>query len=241
MLGDYHAKRIVHELTDDERRIVDEFHKLYYRLLHFRPPSQQPADRDSWLGYRILKCPMDLMTYQEILFDTKPDVIIETGTFHGGSALFLATMCQLLGRGRVVTIDLWPNPGIILPAHPLIEYHYGYSQEARTAEDIKRSIKPNERVMVILDDDHKRDHVLKVMRNFAPLVSVGCHLIVEDSNFYGHPVATPNPGPMEAIGMFLAETDDFIIDRSREKQLLTFNPSGYLLRSRAPKFTAPPQ
>lgn len=231
ILGDYHARRVEHDLTQDERRIVDEFHKLYYRRLHFRPPDQQPSDRDTWLGHRVLKCPMDLMTYQEILFDTRPDVIVETGTFYGGSAFFLATMCELIGRGRVITIDTRPIPGNPMPKHALIEYLYGPSQSPEILAAVKSRIARHERSMVILDSDHRKNHVAAELRSFSPLVSTGCYLIVEDGNFNGHPIH-PNfgPGPMEAINEFISTTDQFVIDRSREKQLLTFNPSGYLLR-----------
>jgi cephalosporin hydroxylase len=235
-LGEYHARSIVHELTADEQRIVDEFHKLYYRLLHFRPRDQQRDDRDSWLGYRVLKCPLDLFTYHEILFDTKPDVIIETGTYHGGSALYLATMCQLLGRGRVITINLRSPPGMPLPNHGLIEYRHGDSADPRTAAAIATSLKTGERAMVILDSDHRQNHVATEIANFAPLVALGCHLIVEDTNFNGHPIHPQSgPGPFEAMEEFMRSTDEFELDRTRERHLLTFSPSGYLLRTKPAK------
>jgi cephalosporin hydroxylase len=87
---------------------------------------------------------------------------------------------------------------------------------------------------VILDSDHERDHVLNELRLYAPLVSAGSYLIVEDSNVNGHPVVSDfGPGPAEAVEQFLAETEEFEVDRSREKFFLTFNPSGYL-RKRGP-------
>ncbi len=85
--------------------------------------------------------------------------------------------------------------------------------------------------MVILDSDHSRDHVLRELELYSPLVTPGCYLVVEDTNVNGHPVSPEfGPGPMEAVEAFLETTNDFEVDRSREKLLLTFNPSGYLRR-----------
>jgi cephalosporin hydroxylase len=91
---------------------------------------------------------------------------------------------------------------------------------------------PEDRVLVILDSDHSRDHVLEEMRMYADLVTPDSYLIVEDTNVNGHPVFPEfGPGPMEAVDAFLAERSDFIIDRSREKLLMTFNPGGYLKKA----------
>ena len=92
--------------------------------------------------------------------------------------------------------------------------------------------------MVVLDSDHSRDHVLRELRRFHSLVSPGQYLVVEDTNVNGHPVLPQHgPGPMEALDIFLAENDDFEIDSSREKYLITFNPRGYLRKKTT---TAPP-
>ena len=85
--------------------------------------------------------------------------------------------------------------------------------------------------MVVLDSDHSREHVLRELELYAPLVTPGCYLVVEDTNVNGHPVSPGfGPGPMEAVGDYLRTTDDFEVDRGREKFMLTFNPSGYLRR-----------
>ena len=90
-------------------------------------------------------------------------------------------------------------------------------------------------VMVILDSDHTRDHVLAELRAYAPIVTPGQYLVVEDSNINGHPVFPGfGPGPMEALQAFLAETGEFEVDRSREKFLVTFNPGGYLRKRSGP-------
>ena len=96
-------------------------------------------------------------------------------------------------------------------------------------QTIKAAIKPTDTVMVVLDSDHSKAHVLEELRLYSPLVTKNSYLAVEDSNQNGHPVSPfSGPGPMEAIQEFLGTTRSFVIDRSREKFYLSFNPSGYL-------------
>lgn len=203
------------------RSIADQFHRQYYESGVWR--------NTYWLGVTAQKCPLDLWIYQEILFETRPEVIIESGTDAGGSALFLASICDLIGAGRVVTVDIQDNPR--RPKHPRISYVLGSSVAPETVDLVKKSIEPNARVMIILDSDHGRDHVLKELRIYADMVTPGSYLIVEDTNVNNHPVAEDfGSGPMEAVEEFLSTRDDFIIDREREKFFLTFNPKGFLRR-----------
>ena len=208
-------------LNPARQRTVDDFHKLYYGN------PKNTWNNTTWLGTKALKCPLDLWIYQEIIYETRPDIIIETGTAAGGSALFFASMFDLLGQGRVATIDIknrWKRP-----QHPRITYLLGPSTSNDIVECVKSITNDSDRVMVVLDSDHSRDHVLNELRLYSPMVSEGCYLIVEDTNINGHPVLTGyGSGPMEAMETFLAENDDFEIDREREKFLLTFNPRGYL-------------
>lgn len=188
-----------------------------------------------WFGTPVLKCPLDLWLYQEIMHRTAPDLIVETGTAAGGSAHYLACLCDLLGRGRVVTIDIdavSPRRGIAgRPVHPRITYLTGSSTSEGILTRVRELARGAERVMVILDSDHSRDHVLAEMRAYAPLVTSGNYLIVEDSNVNGHPVSPEfGPGPMEAIEAFLNEATGFTADRTQEKYFHTHNPSGYLLK-----------
>jgi cephalosporin hydroxylase len=202
-----------------KRSVVRRFHRLYY---------ESGVDRETmWLGRPVWKCPLDLWLYQEMLFDTRPDWIIECGTAFGGSAFFFASICELLQRGRVVTIDCQHRPGLI--EHPRIRYLLGSSTDADILGQVKAQIGEQERVMVILDSNHTREHVMEELRLYSPLVTRGNYLVVEDSNINGHPVLPSfGPGPMEAIRDFMRETKDFVVDADREKYLLTYNPSGYL-------------
>ena len=203
------------------KNVVAQFHQFYYNSSVWK--------KNSWLGVPILKCPFDLMIYQEIIFETKPDTIIECGTASGGSALFLASICDLLGNGKIITIDIGEVKG--RPKHKRINYVIGSSTSKETVDCIEKFIDNKDKVMVILDSNHHKNHVIKELRIYSRYVSKGCYLIVEDSNLNGHPVLKVfGPGPMEAIDKFLVEDANFVVDTTREKSYLTFNPKGYLKR-----------
>jgi cephalosporin hydroxylase len=207
-----------------ERATVRRFHRLYY----FKKPKTWADTR--FLGVPTAKNPLDLWVYQEILFETRPDVIVETGTAHGGSALFMASVCDLLGRGRVISVDLRPQPN--LPAHDRVTYLTGSSVAPEVAAAVRGQIPAGARVMIVLDSDHSEAHVLEELKTYAPLVTPGCYAVVEDSNVNGHPVFLGHgPGPAEAVRRFLSSDDSFTVDRSREKFMFTFNPGGYLRRT----------
>ena len=183
-----------------------------------------------WLGAQALKNPLDLWVYQEIVFETRPELIVETGTYRGGSALYLASLCDLVGGGEVVSIDV-EAVRADYPEHPRITYLGGRSStHPDVLEEVRRRA-AGRSLLVILDSDHSQAHVEAELAAYAPLVPVGCYVIVEDSNI-GQIRKDLMPGPLEAVETFLASTSDFETDRSREKFLITFNPSGYLKRVR---------
>jgi cephalosporin hydroxylase len=201
--------------------LVDQFHTLYYGS------REQTWGNTFWLGHHVLKCPLDLWTYQEILHDVQPELIIETGTYRGGSALFLASVSDLLRRGEVVTIDSARQAG--RPRHRRITYLTGSSTSDKILRQVRRRAKGKSAVLVILDSGHGKDHVLAELHAYAPFVTSGSYLVVEDTNLNGHPVLSRHgPGPAEAVAEFLEHNDAFVRDLSREKFLLTFNPGGYL-------------
>lgn len=210
--------------SKQEKNIVDEFHKLYYESHIFGKTWGDTF----WLGIPTQKCPLDLWIYQEIIFEVKPDIIIECGTAKGGSALFLASMCDLVKRGRVITIDIEDIEG--RPKHERITYLLGSSTSPQTVEQVKNMIESGVNIMVILDSDHSKHHVLNEMRIYGEFVTKGSYLIVEDTNI-NHPVPSElELGPMEAVEEFLRENECFVVDRSKEKFFMTFNPSGYLIK-----------
>jgi cephalosporin hydroxylase len=136
----------------------------------------------------------------------------------------------LVGGGRVVSIDLEVRPE--RPRHPRVTYLQGRSSvDPGVLDEVAEIARRSENTMVILDSDHSKSHVLAELRAYAPFVSVGNFLVVEDTNVNGHP-AYPGfgEGPWEAVNEFLAGRGEFEVDRTREKFFLTFNPGGYLKR-----------
>jgi cephalosporin hydroxylase len=200
------------------QRITDDFHKIWY--------GHQTM---WWQGYKMLKCPMDLFMYQEILYECRPDLIIECGTWQGGSALYLAHLCDIMQHGMVATIDI--NRHIGFPMHPRIIYVTGSSVAPNIVKQVKEIVGGFQKVMVILDSDHTRDHVLKELEAYSEFVSPQQYLIVEDTNIHGHPVREDHPpGPHEAIEKWLPKNEGFVRDKECERFLLSFNIGGYLRR-----------
>jgi cephalosporin hydroxylase len=200
------------------------FHRVYY----YSP--ERTFQNTYWLGTAVLKCPLDLWIYQELITELRPDVIVETGTRHGGSALYLATICDLLGKGRVVSVDIDEDDG--RPSHARITYLLGSSTADDVVARVKHQLNGAETVVVLLDSDHSRDHVLEELRIYADVVTPGSYCVVEDTNLNGNPVFPEHgPGPMEAVEAFLRERSDYHIDIERQKFFLTFNPHGFLRRA----------
>lgn len=214
----------INRVISPPKNIEEEFHAKYYY-------SKVWADT-YFMGKKVFKCPNDLWIYQEILWETKPDIIIECGTFHGGSALYYAKLFDMMGtNGQIITIDVDAMPE--MPVHERITYLYGSSTSEEILDKVKELIKGKEKIMVILDSDHSKDHVLKELELYHGFVTKGCYLVVEDSNINGHPVYSgfgQGPGPMEAIEAFLPRHPEFETDKSKEKFMMSFNPNGYLKR-----------
>lgn len=205
--------------------VVDQFHRLYYHSGDVTWRQTRYRGTPTW------KCPLDLWIYQEIVQEIRPDLIVETGTAYGGSALFLADLCDIHGTGHVVTIDNRDRAGDV--EHPRLTKVIGSSTDRRVFDQVAGLAEQTGSVLVMLDADHARDHVLTELRLWSALVTPGSYLIAEDTNINGRPVYPDfGPGPAEAVEVFLAETEDFVVDRSREKFLMTWNPGGFLQRVR---------
>ncbi len=212
-------------MTSREKSIVDDFHNLYYNGVN---DEGSIYNRTYWMSVPCLKCPLDLWIYQEIIAEIKPDLIIETGTHMGGSALYIAHLLDIIGKGQIITIDILDYP--TRPNHPRIKYVNGSSADPKLIS-LLLDARPAETRLVILDSDHSKAHVSAELSLFAPYVSVGSYMIVEDTNINGHPTYKSfGDGPFEALEEFLSRNKDFIVDQSREKFLMTFNPQGYLKR-----------
>lgn len=203
------------------------FSRYYY--------DQQQFLTHHWLGVPLVKCPFDLQSYQELIWETKPTLIIECGTFAGGSALYFADLFDLIGDGRVVSVDIRDEGVIDLPSHPRISYIQGVSStDLAVVEHLRRDAK-GERVMVVLDSDHTRDHVLKELQLYHRLVSVGCYLVVEDTNMDAErfvPGALKDGGPGAAIKAWQPKNHGYEADPTRERDGFSFQPGGWLKRLR---------
>src|SRR4030066_1021655 len=156
-------------------KIIKDFHDLYYESSCIGGTWKNT----NWLGVPIQKCPLDCWIYQELLFNIKPDIIIETGTKVGGSALFFASILDLIGHGEVITIDI--NGKGKLPEHDRITYLWANSVDECVVNFIKPRIK-DKKVMVILDSDLSSVHVLKELVLYSPFVSLNSFIVVEDTN-----------------------------------------------------------
>ncbi len=196
----------------------------------------------SWLGLPIIQLPTDVVVLQEIVWETRPDVVIETGVARGGSLILFASILQLLGgEGFVVgvDVDVRPHNREAIESHPLggrVRLIEGSSTDEATLARVRALIPPNARVMVVLDSDHSHAHVLAELRAYGPLVTPGAFLVVADTGL-GIPEAErlrvrdwgPGNNPMSALRAYLAETDRFEPDPfSNGKLLMTSNPGGYL-------------
>ncbi len=224
LVGTYVVDRDQPPLTAEQADVVRRFHELYYDCWL----AGADTINTSWFGHQTLKCPLDLWLYQELIVRTRPDVVLETGTWRGGSALYLAMMLDGVGHGRVITVDVKPED--CRPQHPRITYVTGSSTDANVVGTIREAV-GDSRAMVVLDSDHTEGHVYEELLAYRSMVHPGDYLIVEDTNVNGHP-AFPSfgPGPMEAVARFLAEDDGFAYDARCARFLMTLNPGGYLRR-----------
>ncbi len=215
------------ETGDDA--VIKRFRKIYYGTKPYK---------SRYLGMLSLQYPADNWVMQEIISDIKPDFIIETGTFTGATTLFYA---DILGKvnsgGKVITIDvqnLVEKASLRRNWKERVEFYQADSTAGGLVWMIAEKVK-GKKVLVTLDSRHTKSHVLRELELYSPLVSPGSYIIVQDTHLGGHPnrhISVPGEGPWEAVEEFLKKTDDFIIDRSREKHLVTQNPSGYLKRVR---------
>jgi cephalosporin hydroxylase len=219
-----HRGSVPDELVERAARAVEEFELAASDL-----PGQIWANT-TWFGVHALKGPWDLWAAQEIIGETRPRLIVETGVAEGGSALFYASLFDLMGDGEVIGVDV-DLGGVheAVRAHPRITLKEGSSTDQSLVAEI-RDVAHGRRTMVILDSDHSAAHVARELRLFAPLVTVGCYLIVEDTAI-GRPLGKELlPGPAEALEEWLGEGQPFEVDRTREKFLLTGSPGGSLRR-----------
>lgn len=170
------------------------------------------SEPSHWLGTSAWKTPLDMMILQEIIFEKRPDTIIECGTYDGGSAYYMACLMDLINiEGKIYTIDHEVREK---PAHPKIEYIYSECLAVNLP-------KTGSKTMVILDCDHSAEHVYAELQKFSGMVSIGQYIIVEDTD-----APDKAHGPAAAVEWFLSNNKNFVVDKSREKYGISSNLGG---------------
>ncbi|MEO5720371.1 MAG: CmcI family methyltransferase [Chthoniobacterales bacterium] len=182
----------------------------------------------SYRGVLTWKNVLDLWVYQEIIWETEVEVVVEIGVRHGGTTLWLSdTLRTFVGdSARIVAIDL-ERPALALPDN--VTFIQGDSVADETLREV-RALCAGRKIMVMADGNHAAAHVLQELRLYTPLISEGCYFIAEDGIVDLMDWKEHTPGPLVAARQFAAETDEFVIDHTREKFLLTYAPDGFLKR-----------
>jgi len=204
---------------------------LYKWLIHHQ--KNVLYEKSHWMGAKAWKNPLDSWVYQEIIYEVKPDIVIEIGCMEGGSTLFLANLLDLIGKGQVISIDIDRSKYNI--KHPRIIELEGDSASPEIVDKVTALCK-NRSVLLIHDGDHSKEQVITDLKAYCGLISVGSYIIVEDGIVdimkAGDGIGSPGEGPLAATDQFLRENPDFIVDRERERYILTYNPNGFLKRIR---------
>lgn len=202
----------------------------------------------SWLGRPMIQLPEDMVRLQEVIYRVKPDVIIETGVAHGGSLIFHASLCRAIGKGRVIGIDIEirPHNRKAICDHEMYDYITlieGSSIDPDVIGQVRDQINPGEKVLVILDSNHTKDHVLGELRAYSPFVSVDSYVVACDgimADVKGAPRTQEDwdwNNPTEAAKIFATEAQNFVIEEpvfpfneGVVKERVTYWPSAYLKR-----------
>lgn len=183
-----------------------------------------------WLGKQIWQPVLDLWVLQETIFEVKPDLLIECGTYKGGSAWFFGDLFDLMGKGRIITVDI---AKLHETSHPRATYLIGDCAAPEMVQKIKAERdKVTGPVMVLLDSDHSAAHVKKELDAYHSFVTPGSFIHVQDGVIDVQPqFAGARPGPLRAIEAFVAEHPEFEVDLQRSnKFLITHHPKGWLRR-----------
>jgi cephalosporin hydroxylase len=244
-------------MTNDRARFEEEKREAAARMAADEELAREAlalnvaADRHdwsyqwSWLGLPVIQMPPDIVVLQEVIWETRPQLVIETGIARGGSLVLYASILELLGEGEVLGIDVdirAHNRGAI-EAHPLagrIRMIEGSSLDPDVVARARASAAEAERVMVVLDSNHTHEHVLGELRAYGRLVTVGQFLVVADTFVEQIPAQEHRPrewgpgnNPATALRAWLDEVDGFEPDQFvNAKLLLTASPGGYLRRVR---------
>lgn len=204
----------------------------------------------SWLGRPIIQLPEDMLRIQEVIYQIQPDVIVEMGIAHGGSLIFYATLCKAMGRGRVIGVDIEirPHNRTALEAHELFPYLTlieGNSIAPDIVKQVRSLIRAGEKVFIVLDSNHTKDHVLAELNAYAEMISPGSYLVAADGimkDLVGAPRSNLDwewNNPYQAVHAFLQDHPEFVLEppswpfnesNGLSEPVVTYWPSAWLRR-----------
>lgn len=195
----------------------------------------------NWLGMPIIQTPEDIVVFQEMIYELRPDYIIESGIAHGGSLVFYSSIMEMLDHGEVIGVDIkiFPHNRQRIEQHPMfkrITLIEGDAIAQSTIDQVKKHIKPDSNVLVILDSNHTTEHVYHELKHYSNFVKPGGYIVACDTimpdleglRYAADDVKTNNA--LEGVKKFLKENPNFEIDRSWEKYYVTHQPQGFLKR-----------
>lgn len=195
----------------------------------------------TWLGIPLIQLPEDIIIMQELIFNVKPDIVIESGIAHGGSLIFYSSLLELLGKGKVIGVDIEirKHNREAIEKHPMskrIILIEGSSTDPAVIKKVAEQIEPDSTVLICLDSNHTKAHVLEELKAYSDFVTSGSYIVVFDTimpDLVGVPGSQKNwdrDNPMEAIREFLKISNDFEIDKSYNKLFVSYCPNGFLRR-----------
>ena len=220
-----------------DRELVDASHEWMLRSSKY-----EYTYNFTWLGRPIIQFPQDIMALQELIWEIRPDVVVETGIARGGSMVFYASLLELIGGdGRVlgIDVDVRAHNRAAIVAHPMakrITMIEGSSVDRNVVDRVHSFVGSARRVLVVLDSDHTHQHVLRELDIYSGFVRKGSYVVVSDTSiedapagFFGRKPWDKGSNPRTAVAEFLTRNDRFVIDdRIPDKLLITVSPGGYL-------------
>jgi cephalosporin hydroxylase len=223
---DTEAKTLTHEV-DGAARVLPLYSREAFELISHQwlkvGWDQKYTYTFTWMGRPVIQLPEDLLRVQEVICQVKPDVIIETGVAHGGSLVFYASLCKAIGKGRVIGVDIEirPHNRQAIEAHelfPLITLVEGNSTAPDIVRQVKSLIKPGETLLVLLDSNHSKQHVLNELEAYRDLVTHGSYLVATDG-IMGDVYNTPRgraewikDNPAAAAAEFAQQHPEFVLE-----------------------------